>query len=496
MTLRARLTLGLLTIAVILIVPLLSALRSLDRVHEEAKMLRDGDFAASLIVGRLRESLNDLRAAELALLFVRDEKSHQAMRDRILDVQRMADSLAAYGLDRASVEVRAGMGDVAANEEAEFTAASSGRAGEAERISSQKVVPAIVRAEAAVGVAERELRERTRERVAHAASHASQGTRVTAIGLILAVLVAAFLAFRLTQSVSKPVHELERGMRRVADGDFSSKLAISPSRTDEFGRLAVSFDEMSHRLAALDKIKAEFVSVASHELKTPINVILGYTQLLQEELYGPLTTKQRGVADVLEKQSKTLARLVKQLLDVTRFEAGGGKLELRDVELRGFLQNLEDAFQVLADQRGIRFRLAVADDIPETVHWDPDRVNEVLGNLLSNAFKFTERGGQVELSVQPGENAIHMDVRDTGAGIPPDQVPHIFEKFFQADNQSAASQSGSGLGLAIARQIVEAHKGSIHCESAEGVGTTFSIDMPVKATGGRISMQRPALVGA
>lgn len=496
MTLRARLTLGLLTIAVILIVPLLSALRSLDRVHEEAKMLRDGDFAASLIVGRLRESLNDLRAAELALLFVRDEKSHQAMRDRILDVQRMADSLAAYGLDRASVEVRAGMGDVAANAEAEFAAASSGRAGEAERLSSQKIVPAIVRAEAAVGVAERELRERTRDRVAHAASHASQGTQVTVIGLILAVLVAAFLAFRLTQSVSKPVYELERGMRRVADGDFSSKLAISPSRTDEFGRLAVSFDEMSNRLAALDKIKAEFVSVASHELKTPINVILGYTQLLQEELYGPLTDKQRGVADVLEKQSRTLARLVKQLLDVTRFEAGGGKLEVRDVELRGFLQNLEDAFRVLADQRGVRFRLAVADDLPETVHWDPDRVNEVLGNLLSNAFKFTERGGEVELSVTPGENTIHMDVRDTGAGIPADQVPHIFEKFFQADNQSAASQAGSGLGLAIARQIVEAHKGSIHCESAEGVGTTFSIDMPIKATGGRISMQRPALVEA
>ena len=494
MTLRARLTLGLLTIAVILIVPLLSALRSLDRVHEEAKMLRDGDFAASLIVGRLRESLNDLRAAELALLFVRDEKSHKAMRERILDVQRMADSLAAYGLDRASVEVRAGMGDVAANEEAEFNAASSGRASEAEQISSQKIIPAIARAEAAVGVAERELRERTRDRVAHAASHASQGTRATVIGLLLAVVVAALLAFRLTQSVSRPVHELERGMRRVADGDFSAKLAISPSRTDEFGRLASSFEEMSQRLAALDKIKAEFVSVASHELKTPINVILGYTQLLQEELYGPLTAKQRGVADVLEKQSKTLARLVKQLLDVTRFEAGGGKLEVRDVELRGFLQNLEDAFRVLADQRGVRFRVAVADELPQVVHWDPDRINEVLGNLLSNAFKFTERGGEVELSVHSGENSIHMDVRDTGAGIPADQVPHIFEKFFQADNQNAASQAGSGLGLAIARQIVEAHKGSIHCESTEGVGTTFSIDLPVQATGGRISMQRPAMV--
>ena len=496
MTLRTRLTLGLITIAVILIVPLLSALRSLDRVHEEAKRLRDGEFAASLVVGRLRESLNDVRTAELALLFVRDEKSHRAMRDRILAVQRMADSLAAYGLDRASVEVRAGMADVAANEEAEFTAASTGRPGEAEQISSQKVVPAISRAEAAVGVAERELRERTRERVAHAAAHASQGTRVTVIGLILAVVVAALLAFKLTQSVSKPVYELERGMRRVADGDFSSKLAISPSRTDEFGRLAMSFEEMSRQLAALDKMKAEFVSVASHELKTPINVILGYTQLLQEELYGPLTTKQRGVADVLEKQSRTLSKLVKQLLDITRFEAGGGKLEIRPVEIRGFLQNLEDAFQVLADQRGIRFRLAVADDLPETVHWDPDRINEVLGNLLSNAFKFTERGGEVELSVNATERSIHMDVRDTGAGIPADQVPHIFEKFFQADNQDAASQSGTGLGLAIAHQIVEAHNGTINCDSTPGEGTTFSIVLPIQAKGGRISMQRPVMAGA
>lgn len=496
MTLRARLTLGLLTIAVILIVPLISALRSLDRVHEEAEGLRDGEFAASLLIGRLRESLNDLRAAELALLFVRDERSHQTMVQRIGEVQRLADSLQAYGLNDAALAVRKGIGEVAANEDEEFAAATAGRPGVAEKISSETIVPAISRAESAVGTAERALRERTRERVVHAAAHANQGTRAAVIGLALAVVVAALLAIRLTQSVSRPVQELERGMRRVADGDFTGKLQVSPSRTDEFGRLAASFEEMSHQLAALDKLKAEFVSVASHELKTPINVILGYTQLLQEELYGPLTAKQRGVADVLDKQARTLAKLVKQLLDVTRFEAGGGKLDVRPVELRGFLQNLEDAFQVLADQRGIRFHLAASDDLPATVHWDADRVNEVIGNLLSNAFKFTERGGEVELLVQGTEHSIHMDVRDTGAGIPGDQVGHIFEKFYQADNQDAASHAGTGLGLAIARQIVEAHNGTINCESQQGVGTTFSIVLPIKAAGGRISMQRPALAEA
>ena len=496
MTLRARLTLGLLTIAVILIVPLISAVRSLDRVSDETKRLRDGDFAASLVVGRLRESLNDLRAAELALLFVRDQKSRAAMQERIRDAQRLADSLQSYGLNDAATIVRSSMADVAANEPQEFAAAVGGRPGEAERISSQTIVPAIVRAESAVRTAERELRERSRERVAHAAEHANQATRNGVVGLLLALLVASFLAYRLTQSVSKPVHELERGMRRVADGDFSSKLAISPSRTDEFGRLAASFDDMSRQLAQLDKMKAEFVSVASHELKTPINVILGYTQLLQEELYGPLTPKQRGVADVLEKQSLTLSRLVKQLLDVTRFEAGGGKLDVRSMELRGFLQNLENAFQVLATQRGVRFRVAISDELPETVQWDPDRINEVLGNLLTNAFKFTERGGQVELNVAATDHSIHMDVRDTGAGIPSDQLPHIFEKFFQADNQDAASHSGSGLGLAIARQIVEAHNGTISCESTQGVGTTFSIVLPLMAKGGRISAKHRVLAEA
>lgn len=496
MTLRARLTLGLLTIAVILIVPLISAVRSLDRVSEETKNLRDGDFAASLMVGKLRESLNDLRAAELALLFVRDQKSRATMQERIRDAQRFADSLQAYGLNDAAMSVRTSMAEVAAGEPQEFAAAVGGRPGEAERISSQTIVPAIERAESAVRTAERDLRERSRERVAHAATHAYDATRTGVIGLLLAIAVASYLAYRLTQSVSRPVHELERGMRRVADGDFSSTLAISPSRTDEFGRLAASFEDMSRQLAQLDKMKAEFVSVASHELKTPINVILGYTQLLQEELYGPLTAKQRGVADVLEKQSHTLARLVKQLLDVTRFEAGGGRLDVRPVDLRSFLQNLENAFQVLATQRGVRFRLAIGDDLPDSVHWDQDRINEVLGNLLANAFKFTERGGEVELNVTSTDHSVHMDVRDTGAGIPADQLPHIFEKFFQADNQEAASHTGTGLGLAIAHQIVEAHNGTITCESTQGVGTTFSIVLPVRAKGGRISAKQHAMAEA
>jgi signal transduction histidine kinase len=124
-------------------------------------------------------------------------------------------------------------------------------------------------------------------------------------------------------------------------------------------------------------------------------------------------------------------------------------------------------------------------------------MSEVLGNLLSNAFKFTQRGGEVELAAEPAEGGVVMHVRDTGAGIPPEQLPHIFEKFFQADNQAEASHEGSGLGLAIAREIVRAHGGEITCDSTVGVGTTFTIVMPLEATGPRPAVQRrSAAVGA
>jgi len=178
------------------------------------------------------------------------------------------------------------------------------------------------------------------------------------------------------------------------------------------------------------------------------------------------------------------------LLDVSRFEAGGGRLEPRPIRLDDILSELESAFHVLALQREIHFRVERHEGLPDEVYWDLDRINEVLGNLLSNAFKFTPHGGSVELAVERVDGGVLMEVRDTGAGIPAEQLPRIFEKFYQADNQRAARGSGSGLGLAIAKQIVDAHGGSISCESTPGVGTTFSITLPMRVTR-RTGVHRP-----
>jgi signal transduction histidine kinase len=345
-----------------------------------------------------------------------------------------------------------------------------------------------------VRVAETELRVRTTERVQTQAARITATATGSIAALVLALVLAGIIAIWLTRSISQPIVDLKSGMRAVAEGDLSYRLGIPNDRSDEFGELARSFQAMTRQLGELDKLKAEFVSVASHELKTPINVMMGYLQLLEEGVYGPLNPKQQEVHKTLALQAHTLARLATQLLDVSRFEAGGGRLDPRVIQLNSILAELENSFHVLAVQRQIHFRVERNEGLPDEVYWDLDRVNEVLGNLLSNAFKFTPHGGSVELRLERVDHAVLMEVHDTGAGIPPEQLPHIFEKFYQADNQRSARASGAGLGLAIAKQIVEAHGGTISCESTPGVGTTFSIVLPVQVTR-RTSMQRPQPAG-
>jgi signal transduction histidine kinase len=496
MTLRSRIALGLLAMGLVLLAPLAIVLRSLQELHADARALRDGAFQASLLLGRLRDAAGDVRVAETNLLLLRDAASRQAMGNLVTRVSRLADSLRSFDLDTAAAEIRAAAEQLAASAPRQIEAVREERIASADTLSSREVSPALRQLERGIGTAERSLREATRVRMADATAAIRRAQWLSAVSLALAVLLAAWIAIRLTRWITQPVEDLERGMDAVSEGNFDHQLQVAPSRKDEFGRLASSFREMADRLKALDRLRAEFVSVASHELKTPINVIIGYLQLLQDSVYGELTAKQREITRTLETQARALGRLVKQLLDVTRFQAGGGRIDPRPMSVRQFLDELENAFHVLAVQRGVRFIVTRHDALPEQVVWDHDRMSEALGNLLSNAFKFTQRGGEVELAAEPAEDGVVMHVRDTGAGIPPEQLPHIFEKFYQADNQRAASQEGTGLGLSIAREIVRAHGGELSVESAPGVGTTFTILMPLQAAGRRPAVQPHAAASA
>jgi signal transduction histidine kinase len=207
-------------------------------------------------------------------------------------------------------------------------------------------------------------------------------------------------------------------------------------------------------------------------------VIRGYVSLLADGIYGEVTDQQKKTLESVSDQVDRLTRLVHRLLDISRFEAGGGRLELRRINVRDFLDELTGGFHVLAFQNGIDFTVNVAGDAPVNVEADADRLNEVLGNILSNAFKFTERGGRISLDARRDGAGLAVEVRDTGVGIPPDKLPKIFEKFYQVENAAQPRSAGSGLGLAIAKEIVEAHGGTISAASEVGKGTRFRVTLP------------------
>jgi signal transduction histidine kinase len=482
MTLRARLAVGLAIIALVLIVPLAIARSAINDLRDEVTELRDKELRTSLALGKLRDALADVRRADLALTVVGTDTVYQDLTRAIQLSRVLADSVTRAFRDTGSVtsSLRTRLELLPPIAEREYALVRAGLADSADTVSQQFMAPALAEAERAVKSIEIQIRLLTADRVERVRDRIENAESVSAGALVIALGLATMIGIWLMRSISGPVSALERGMRAVADGELEHPLDLSPKRRDEFGRLATSFRTMSRQLAELDKLKAEFVSVASHELKTPINVILGYLQLMQEGIYGPLSSKQVEILATIEAQGRTLARLAAQLLDVTRFEAGGGRIEPRTLQLGTLLDDLERAFHVLAVQRDVEFRVTTGDGLPEEVQWDPDRINEVMGNLLANAFKFTGSGGTVELTVTPSDDHVKIEVRDSGAGIPPDQLPHIFEKFYQASNQGAASAPGTGLGLAIAKEIVEAHRGEIRCDSVVGEGTTFTLLLPTQ----------------
>ena len=495
MTLRLRLAFGLAAVAVLLAAPLGLALRALREASTAAGTLRDQEVAASLMIGRSRAATREVREAETTLLFVpTDENGLPYLTRATRALRATADSLARYQLAPQGDTLRAVAARIDAAGPRERAAAAARDTLLAARISETEVAPALKLAEETLGAAEREVRRRATDR----ALRVSGSARV-AVGQALALFAAAAagavaVSVWLARSIDRPVRDLVAGMAAVADGRFDHRLRVAPNRQDEFGALAVSYDAMAAHLAELDRIKAEFVSVASHELKTPINVMLGYVALVQEGLYGPVTAAQADVLRTVEAQGQQLTRLVQHLLDVSRFRAGAGRIEARPVALRPFLTDLERAHAVLAHQRGLTLTLTADAALPDVVSWDVDRMAEVLGNLLANAVKFTPSGGRVTLIAEPAPDlaavdlkrpgpALRLVVEDTGVGIAPAQLPHIFDKFYQADNQARASSAGSGLGLAIAKQIVEAHGGVIGVESTPDVGTRFVMLIPVDAAG-------------
>jgi signal transduction histidine kinase len=488
MTLRLRFVIALLVITGILIAPAVIAHRALRQLRGVTELLQARDALGALSLGRMQTAFGQLDSDEriyLALAGQPGPDRERARQRMTAEAQRVANELRRLETGGYASSVRSAYPawerlQTALAEEQRLIGA--GLVDEADRFHAETVDPAFTAVDKSfdpIGIA---INQAGQGQVQQAKDIALRAGTTLLLSLAIALGLALVLGGWLARSVLRPIQELRRGMGQVAEGDFEPELRIPADRGDELGDLGRSFRWMAEQLRELERLRAEFVSVASHELKTPLSVIKGYVSLLEDGIYGEVPEEQKKVLVAIGDQGDRLARLVQQLLDVSRFEAGGARLHIQAVALRSFLQDLKDSFEPLAVQSEIDFRLETDPSLPDMISADPDRLNEVVGNLLSNAFKFTPRQGTIEVKAHRGmrqdDPMVIIEVCDTGVGIPPEKLPRVFEKFYQVENDAQPLSVGSGLGLAISKEIVEAHGGTISAESKVGRGTTFRVFLP------------------
>jgi len=241
------------------------------------------------------------------------------------------------------------------------------------------------------------------------------------------------------------------------------------------GAVAVLRDMTEER--RLDKLRKDFIANVSHELRTPIAMLQGYSEAIVDDI-AATDEEKKELAKVIYDESLRMGRLVNDLLDLARMEAGHLTLHKERVPLRSYTERIIHKFQALAKEKGVRLLVDINEEF--VVLLDPDRIEQVLTNLIDNALRHTDEGGEVCVIVDGDEEAVRISVRDSGSGIAEEDLPFVFERFYKADKARTRSRSGTGLGLAIAKNIVEAHKGTIAVHSKLGEGTTFTFTLPLK----------------
>ncbi|WP_424184762.1 sensor histidine kinase [Actinokineospora sp. G85] len=288
-------------------------------------------------------------------------------------------------------------------------------------------------------------------------------TRITLVALGILAL-AGFASWLTAMQLVRPIRALTAATKRTAEGDRTARV---DGGSGEIGELARSFNAMSEKLAETERQRQAMVSDVAHELRTPLGNITGWLEATQDGLAEP----DPHLIDMLLEESLLLQRLVDDLHDLAQADAGTLRLHLEPIALDDVVGQVVNAQQ----NREILLR---AETTPVHITADPVRLRQALGNLVTNAVRYTPPGGEVVVKLFRWQDRAILEVTDTGTGIAPDDVPHVFDRFWRADKSRSRRTGGSGLGLAITRHLVEAHGGEVSVTSTLGAGTTFRISLP------------------
>jgi len=292
------------------------------------------------------------------------------------------------------------------------------------------------------------------------------------------------VAFLITRTITRPLDELRRGTREVARGVFTP---IAIRSHDETAILAKAFNDMSAKLRRSNDQRAEMMQHISHEIRLPLQTMHSAYYLLTQERTGPLTEGQRKLLATIRSNIDRIADFSDQFLDLAKIEADMMEFAFEDVDLATLIAPLLEAAQVTAAEKELSVHL-IAEAV-QPVRADAAKLSQVISNLLSNAIKYTPRGGTITVQLGQGTHGVTIDVRDTGIGIHPDDLPHVFTRFYRARNSAVSGTKGTGLGLALVKAIVEKHHGRVSVRSTLGEGTTMTVELPAAHPGGSSSQE-------
>lgn len=285
----------------------------------------------------------------------------------------------------------------------------------------------------------------------------------------IALLLGGLLAYTLTRSL----RELTAATRELARGKLGHQVPVH-SR-DELGQLALSFNAMSTELAHSNELRRQMTADIAHDLRTPLSVILGYTEALSDQKLEPTPEMYA----IIHTEAQHLSRLIDDLKTLSLADAGELSLIYQHIAPGDLLQRAADAQRVRAQAEQVDLIVQVQPELP-AVQVDVERMAQVLGNLVNNALRYTPAGGNIILSAEVKNGEVLLHVADTGVGIPPEDLPNIFERSFRGDKARQQRDGETGLGLAIAKSLVEAQGGQISVESTPGKGTRFTIHFPIQ----------------
>ena len=280
----------------------------------------------------------------------------------------------------------------------------------------------------------------------------------------------------------------DRVVGRFTEGEIDTFMTLATQIAIAFrnAEYVAELKAVTERLREVDKLKSEFLANMSHELRTPLNSILGYAEVMLMGIDGELTSDMKEDVEAIFENGQQLLRLINDILDLTKIEAGHMTLKVQSVTLTPILDQVRSQAQglLLKKPKPVELLFTMPEDLPPVLA-DPVRLLQILNNLVSNAVKFTEQGHVlVRTTHEPSSKEVCIAVEDTGSGIASEDLPHLFERFRQLDGSRTRRAEGTGLGLAITKHLVEMHGGSLSVTSELGHGSTFTVCLPVAEDSG------------